>query len=67
MNMAESKLSEARRRAIQKYHDKFVQVKFYCEPDFYAEIKEYCESRGESVAQLIKRSVREQMIRDTAP
>lgn len=48
-------------RANRKYQDKFQQVKFYCEPDLYLEIKEYCEATGESVAAFLKRLARAEM------
>lgn len=54
-------LSEARKRATAKYHAKFQQVKFYCEPDLYEEVKSYCSAQGISMAQFIKDSMRRGM------
>ena len=62
-----TKNSEARLRANRKYQDKFQQVKFYCEPELYLEIKDYCEARGESVAAFIKRLARAEMERHPLP
>lgn len=56
-----TKLSEARLRSIKKYQDKFQQVKFYCEPELYLEIKDYCELKGESMASFFKRLARAEM------
>ena len=56
-----TKLSEAKLRANRKYQDKFQQVKFYCEPVLYLEIKEYCEAKGESISAFLKRLARAEM------
>lgn len=63
--MSEARTSEAQKRALKKYHDKFQQVKFYCEPDLYLEMKDYCERNGDSISQFIKDAVREKMQRDS--
>ena len=58
-----TKLSEAKLRANRKYQDKFQQVKFYCEPELYLEIKDYCEAKGESVSAFLKRVAAEEIAR----
>lgn len=59
--MTETRVSEAQKRAVKKYHDKFAQVKFYCEPDLYLDIKDYCEATGESISAFLKRVAREEI------
>jgi len=54
-------LSEARKRATAKYHAKFQQVKFYCEPELYEAAKSYCEEHGESLTGFIKRLMRSEI------
>lgn len=56
-----TKLTEAQLRANRKYQDKFQQVKFYCEPELYLEMKDYCEARGESVSAFLKRVIKAEM------
>lgn len=45
----------------ERYHSKFQQVKFYCEPDLYEEVKAYCAAQGVSMSQFIKDSMRKNM------
>ena len=45
----------------ERYHSKFQQVKFYCEPDLYEEVKAYCAAKGISMSQFIKDSMRRGM------
>ena len=42
----------------ERYHAKFQQVKFYCEPELYEAAKAYCAEHGESMSGLIKRLMR---------
>ena len=45
----------------EKYHAKFQQVKFYCEPELYEAAKSYCEEHGESLTGFIKRLMRSEI------
>ena len=54
-------ISEAKKRADAKYHAKFQQVKFYCEPELYETAKSYCEEHGESLTGFIKRLMRSEI------
>lgn len=54
-------ISEAKKRADAKYHSKFQQVKFYCEPELYEAAKAYCAEHGESLTAFIKRLMRSEI------
>ena len=45
----------------EKYHSKFQQVKFYCEPELYEAAKAYCAEHGESLTAFIKRLMRSEI------
>lgn len=54
-------MSEARRKSLDKYWSKFQQVKFYCEPDLYDEMKKACAAAGESMASFMKRAIQNEL------
>ena len=61
-------LSEARKRANQKYIDKQGEIKVRVSKERKAEIQTHAEARGESVNGFINRAISEAMERDsTAP
>lgn len=61
-------LSEARKRANQKYIDKQGEIKVRVSKERKAEIQTHAEARGESVNGFINRAISETMERDsTAP
>ncbi len=57
-------LSEARKRANQKYIDKQGEIKVRVSKDRKAAIQAHAEARGESVNSFINRAIENQMKRD---
>ena len=53
------KYKESKYQANVRYWSKFRQLKFYCEPELYDAISEYCALHGESVTGFMKRIARE--------
>ena len=58
-------LSEARKRANQKYIDKFVEVKVRMTPERRVSIQEHAAAMGESTTAFVNRAIDEAMARDT--
>lgn len=58
-------ISEARKRANQKYIDKQGEIKVRVSKERKAEIQTHAEARGESVNGFINRAIQETMDRDT--
>ena len=57
-------LSEARKRANQKYLDKFVEVKVRMFPEDRVSLQEHAAAMGESTTAFVKRAIEETMARD---
>ena len=57
-------LSEARKRANQKYLDKFVEVKVRMLPEDRLALQEHAVTMGENTTALVKRAIEETMARD---
>lgn len=64
--MGKRPITEAKKKADAKYQAKFQQVKFYCEPDLYEEMKTFCEKQGESMASFMKRAIKRSMTLEKA-
>ena len=60
-------LTEARKRANKKYHDRFVEIKVRVTPEKRSVIKDHAESMGESATAFINRAIDEAMARDQKP
>ena len=57
--------TEARKRANQKYIDKFVEVKVRMTPERRVSIQEHAAAMGESTTAFVNRAIDEAMARDT--
>ena len=64
--MAERKVSEAQRKATDKYLEKFDEIRIRVPAGRKAEIKAHAEKRGQSVNSFIGRAIDETMERDKA-
>jgi uncharacterized protein (DUF1778 family) len=61
----QKQVSDSQRRASQKYMEQFVEVKVRMTPDRRTVIKQYAESRNESVNGFINRAISEAIERDS--
>ena len=57
-------LSEARKRANQKYLDRFVEVKVRMSREERVTLQEHAATMGESTTGFVKRAIKEAMARD---
>lgn len=57
-------LSEARKRANQKYLDRFVEVKVRMSREERVTLQEHAAAMGESTTGFVKRAIKEAMARD---
>ena len=57
-------LTEARKRPIKKYNDRFCEIKVRVTPEKRTVIKDHAESMGESATAFINRAIDEAMERD---
>lgn len=57
-------LSEARKRANQKYLDRFVEVKVRMSQEERVTLQEHAAAMGESTTGFVKRAIQEAMARD---
>lgn len=62
--MEKKQTPESKKRAIQKYLSKFVDMKIRVTPEYHEIIKQHAASLGESSAAFIKRAIAETMERD---
>lgn len=57
-------LSEARKRANQKYLDRFVEVKVRMSPEDRVTVQKHAAAMGESTTAFVRRAIKEAMARD---
>lgn len=62
--MEKKKVSDAQKRAHQKYMEQFVEVKVRMTPDQRAVVQEHALNMGESTTAFINRAIAETMDRD---
>lgn len=57
-------MSEAKKKAVERYHSKFDSVQFRIPKGMKGKILQHAAIRGESMTQFILRAIRNQMERD---
>ena len=62
--MADTKTTEAQKRAKAKYMSRFVEVKVRMTPERRAEVQAHAQAQGESTTAFINRAIDEAMERD---
>lgn len=62
--MDEKKVSQAQRRATNKYLEKFDEIRVRVLKGHKQTIQDHCESRGESMNSFITQAINEKMERD---
>lgn len=62
--MEKPTLSDAQKRAVRKYHSKFIEMRLRVTPDYRDEISQHARSMGESDAAFLRRAVAETIERD---
>ncbi len=57
-------VSDAQKRAHQKYMERFVEIKVRMTPEHRAEVQAHAQAQGESTTAFINRAIDEQVKRD---
>lgn len=57
-------VSDAQKRAHQKYMERFVEIKVRMTPEHRAEVRAHAQAQGESTTAFINRAIDEQVKRD---